>query len=164
MRAKAGHQKGTKLVTPGMKRISVAGSEPCGGELIDVTKARTIRDTTENITKKHSQIENSPYILQNFLFLDMRSRKTRPLVVLIIRIMPATLSKFHLFRNPEFSRYISRVYHSASPIISPAGSMFEYTPNAKTNTQKKGNPRVSETSPSSPMNATAVPSYSTCVP
>ena len=60
MRAVTGHQKGTKLVTPGINRRSLAGSTSWRGSMVIARAVRKSNRRTTAITAKHNQIENSP--------------------------------------------------------------------------------------------------------
>ena len=101
--AKAGHQNGTKLVTPGIRRRSLAGNGSSGGLSATAIALRNSSRTTMNMTKKQSQIESSPNPRQNLLGLGTKSSDLIPLLVLIIRITPIALVASNLSRTPADS-------------------------------------------------------------
>ena len=105
-----GHQNGTKLVTPGINKRSLAGMGSSGGEKADSMALKIRRNITPNITIKHNHIENSPNPLQNFLYFETLSRITLPFFVLIIKMKPKTLVASQLSSVPLFSRVISAEY------------------------------------------------------
>ena len=91
MRARTGHQNGTKLVTPGISSKSLAGRYSSGGAIAVLIALRTSRVTTPSMANRHSQIENSPNALQNALVLEIRSKNLCPRVVLTISTIPSIL-------------------------------------------------------------------------
>ena len=117
-----GHQNGTKLVTPGINKRSLAGIDSSGGEEAVSIALKIRRNITPNITRKHNQIENSPKPLQNFLYFETLSRKTLPFFVLIIKIKPKTLVASQLSSVPLFSRVISTEYQIIIIIAPHIGS------------------------------------------
>ena len=66
--ARIGQKIGTKLVTPGMNKISVAGRTSCwAGSTAVLIALAAIPKIKKSMTAKQSQIEASPKILQKRL-------------------------------------------------------------------------------------------------
>ena len=117
-----GHQKGTKLVTPGINNRSFAGIGSSGGEVALSMALKIKRSITPNITIKHNHIENSPNPLQNRLYFEILSKKILPFLVLIISMKPNTLVASQLSKVPLFSRVINPQYQITINMAPQIGS------------------------------------------
>ena len=129
--AKTGHQKGTKLVTPGISNKSWAGIGSLGGLVTLLPKLNNSSNITPDITKRQIQIENSPYILQNFLLLETLSNIFCPCLVLSIRIIPRTLVASHLSKTPFSSNIIKPKYHIPITVTTIIELLISYIRNKK---------------------------------